>query len=169
MRSESQNTALGVKITALLLAGGGLLGLASVPIALVAFPQQLLSQPPLKVAFGGFYLFLDGWCTWIGFDLWRGKSHALKWARIIFALQIPYVTVPGFSYLFQTAGVTVQLFFSSHGYNLKLGSYISIFVSPLIEGYAFGVNIVAIAALIYLTRLQSLTYEMKKDSRLGLI
>jgi hypothetical protein len=48
------------------------------------------------------FLALFVWCVMAGVRLWRGEAKGWKWATILFALQIPVLTVPGLTYEFYT-------------------------------------------------------------------
>jgi len=48
------------------------------------------------------------WSMFTGFHLWRGHNSGRKWATILFAMQIPILTVPGFSYEYYT-GLSVKV------------------------------------------------------------
>ncbi|HSK44740.1 MAG TPA: hypothetical protein VLA83_12725 [Candidatus Binatia bacterium] len=68
--------------------------------------------------------------------------------------QIPSVSFPGFAYYFYT-GFTLYLSLNTMpsvlvGFQFELGSAMKIAISSEIEGFAFGLNLVAIAALYLL-------------------
>lgn len=56
----------------------------------------------------GLYLVIFGWCVWTGVDLWQGKPQGYKWAKVLFAAQIPVITFPGFTYHFEVGGLVIQ-------------------------------------------------------------
>ena len=95
-----------------------------------------------------------GLCTWTGVELWRKKPTAYRWAQILLIAQIPSVSFPGFAYYFYT-GFTLYLSLNTMpsvlvGFQFELGSAMKIAISSEIEGFAFGLNLVAIAALYLL-------------------
>jgi hypothetical protein len=104
----------------------------------------------------GVFVVIFGLSTWTGIDLWRGKERAYKWAKILFAAQIPQVSLPGFAYHFYSALVLFLAYSrqtdSKLGLNFELGSSIALWFSPQTEDLAFGVNLVALTALILLIK-----------------
>ena len=153
--SEKLPAAKGLKIISLLLMLGGCFGVALT----VAFDFGLLTTSGMSifsptVAIAGVFIVIFGWCVWTGIDLWRGRRQALPWAKILFAIQIPTLIVPGFSYEFHT-GFVVRIMASVPfrlGANFNFGSSFSFYISPSIHGFAIGVNIVAVIVLVYLMR-----------------
>jgi ABC-type xylose transport system permease subunit len=92
-RNTAPSGKTGVKLIALLLIIGGILGAA------VGFWSELqfLRQVPARLtALKGLFVMLFGWCAWTGFDLWKDKPKAFTSAKIIFLAQIVNFTVPGF-------------------------------------------------------------------------
>lgn len=99
------------------------------------------------------FLGVFGFAVWIGIELWVGKPRGFKWAKILMLAQLPSVTIPGITYRFQTLGFTIPLF-SSEGVHtdFKIGTSLTLYFSTDIQGFALGVNVVAIIALICLWR-----------------
>lgn len=153
--SGSISESKGTKAISLLLILGGALGVALA----VAFDVGLLTNSGTSffspsVAITGAFIVIYGWCIWTGVDLWRGRRQALTWARILFAIQVPSIMVPGFSYEFHT-GFMLRIVAGGglrFGFNFHLGSAFTFYFSPSIHGMALGVNIVAVIVLIYLVR-----------------
>jgi len=145
----------GMRIVALLLIIGGALGVGLT----IWLDTQLLMSSQLSVlssaaAIAGVFICLFGWCVWTGIDLWRGRRKALKFAMILFALQIPVITVPQFSYRMYT-GLMLQIRVLSGGQvdtGFQFGSAFGFYISPEVQGLAIGVNLVALFVLIYLIR-----------------
>jgi hypothetical protein len=95
---------------------------------------------------------LFAWSMLTGFRLWRGQRRGLTWAAILFAMQIPILSIPGFSYEYYT------------GFSLKImGGHVEKPVSisigatgdlnvfdPLVTNTAYGLNLLALAATTYL-------------------
>jgi hypothetical protein len=170
MSDAPVSVSLEVKLIALLLIAGGLLGVGLGLGAYTEIIRQSALRSPLNVAFSGLYIALFICCIWAGVGLWRGRPQGYKWAKVLFGAQIPTITVPGFTYAFQTLGVTIRLLLGQAGprINLRLGSSISIYVSPAIQDLVVGINVVAVFALIYLVRVTSPSYAGSKD-KFGLI
>ena len=109
-----------------------------------------------RLAFISLFFLAFSWCVWVGIDLWRGKPRGYKWAKVLFILQIPNISFPGFAYQFY-AGLMLCLSFSREAASMlniefQLGSSIKTLISSKIEDLVVGVNLVAIAALIYLIK-----------------
>ncbi len=144
--ADSEKPTIGTRFLALLLTGGGIAGIG-VFIWLATKSQMHASL----LVFLGLFVLLFAWCSWKGVDLWRGKRSGYRWAKILFAAQIPVVTLPGFHYEFYT-GLNLALMFGDGGGNLplNLGSSISLYFSPQVVGTAYGINLIALSALVYL-------------------
>jgi hypothetical protein len=105
-------------------------------------------------AIAGVFIILFGWSAWTGLELWRGRRQAIKFAQILFAIQIPVLTLPGFSYQFHT-GFLVQIAVLEgvrFNFGFHLGSAFNFYISPEVQGLAIGINLVALFVLIYLIR-----------------
>jgi len=88
-----------MRLVALLLILGGAIGVGLtiwLDVNLVMSSQIRIFSSATAIA--GVFILIFGWCVWTGVDLWRGRRQALKFAMILFAMQIPVITVPGFSY-----------------------------------------------------------------------
>jgi len=143
----------GIKIVALLLLIGGVLGVgvsAWLDLGLLGSSQLQATS----VVITGVFILLFGWAAWTGFELWRGRRQALWMAKVLYALQVPVFTFPGFTYELHTGlAVRFMLFNGLNlNFNFHLGSTFSFYISPEIQSVALGVNVVAVAALIYLDR-----------------
>ena len=150
-----------IKLIALLLAIGGIVGVGICGWTCVklAFYQ---SQPIFSLATGLLVVFaiIFALCTWTGVDLWRGKPRAYKWARVLFALQIPAITIPGFAYQFYTG--MLLLAYWNHGEgklgaDFELASSFTFTISSRIEDSIVGINLIALAAFIYLLSISQKT------------
>ena len=99
-----------------------------------------------------FFACIFGWATWTGVELWRNEPRAYKWALILLAFQIPNITIPAFAYQFYT-GLSVLVSFSppaNVGFEFHLASLIAFQASPNVPDVIVGINVVAVAALIWL-------------------
>lgn len=88
-----------------------------------------------------------------GVLLWRGKANGRKWSTILFAMQIPVLTVPGMSYEIYT-GLSIKAFGGDPGpsFAFNLGANANFYLDTNIASTIYGVNIFALGAFIYLLR-----------------
>ncbi len=162
----TKNAELYRKLVAVLLGVGGMAGLSTA----LWTETRLLSLHGgnrITAALMGLFAFIYGASTWIGIDLWRKKPSAFTWAQVLLVAQIPTVGFPGFAYYFYT-GLTLYLSFSTRpdvvtGFEFQLGSAFRLQISREIEGFAWGVNLVAILAL-YLLGKSRASIEFKQAS-----
>jgi heme A synthase len=138
------------KLVALLLIVGGTVGMLIALWAELQFLEKQFSTYYRTAALMGLYAFIFGLCTWTGFDLWREKPHAFKWAQILLVAQIPSIAFPGFAYTFYTGFALYFPLSMLASFRFQLGAVITIDISPEIEGFVFSLNLVAIAALYLL-------------------
>ncbi|HEY1525471.1 MAG TPA: hypothetical protein VGH51_04465 [Candidatus Angelobacter sp.] len=141
------------KLVSLLLIVGGIAGVA---IALWSELQFLQTQAAANraAALMDAFALIFGACTWTGVELWRKKPAAYRWAQILLIAQIPNISFAGFAYYFYT-GFTLYLSLNTMpsvlmGFQFELGSAMKIAISSEIEGFTFGLNLAAIAALYLL-------------------
>lgn len=158
-----------MRIVALLLILGGALGVGLT----IWLDVNLLMSAQIRIfssatALAGVFILLFGWCVWTGVDLWRGRRQALKFAMILFALQIPMLIVPGFSYYFYT-GLQLRIAMLTGGEidaGFKVASSgFNLYISSDVEGFAIGVNLVALFVLIYLIRVWRELADEKADEK----
>jgi hypothetical protein len=106
------------------------------------------------------------WNAFIGFRLWRGTPYGLKWAPIIFALQIPIADTPWFRYEWFTGayvGLLLRIF--SNAASSSFGSTFAFEVGANYQfnfhigntvnndnGIVIGANVFAIIAFVMLLR-----------------
>jgi len=151
--STNRRHNLGIKLLALMLMVGGVAGVA-LSMAFLVLRVRLIF-----IFFGLLFVLVFGWSALKGLDLWKEKPAGYKWARILFAAQIPLFVVPGFSYWFYT-GLNVWLTihyggpgasgFTNVGVQFNLGSALDLYVGYPVENITLGINPIAIGALIYL-------------------
>src|SRR5581483_4978363 len=140
------------KLVAVLLALGGLVGII---IALMSETAMLSSSGrAFNTALVGFFAFLFGFSGWTGVDLWRNKTHAFQWAQVLLVAQIPIISFPGLAYHFYT-GMVLYLQYDQtsstiFSFQAQLGSAIGFRISSSIEGFVFGINLIAVIALYLL-------------------
>jgi len=97
------------------------------------------------------FVWIFVWSALSGLRLWRGKAGGWKWATILFAAQIPVLTVPGMTYEYYT-GLSYKVMGGHVTENiaLALGSQAKLYLDTRITDLAYGVNLFACAAAIYL-------------------
>jgi hypothetical protein len=158
----------GVKIIALWLAIGGAVGLG---LAFYSETQMFMSGNFYLTLFFAFFVVLFGGSAWAGFELWRGSPYALTLARISLALQLLNFTVPGLYFSGFLVGARVYAMIGSCRPNLAFGfdlnSMIYFRLSPDIDCWRIGVNFLALAALVYLSKAGR--PEEPKQSNIGLL
>jgi hypothetical protein len=143
------------RFLAALLIVGGLFGAAIFlyPIGRILYdanrgvqPIQWVSLLPLVVL-----LALFAWSAIVGVRLWRRESRGWRWAAILFAMQVPILTVPELRYEYYT-GIAIE-FMGGHAANrlsLELGSAASVLLGGRISDPIYGINLFALVAVIYL-------------------
>lgn len=137
------------RFLAVLLAVGGVAG-----IGVSAWMGYTFVQTHwIYILFAGALAALFVWSVNAGVRLWRGEPKGWKWATILFALQVPILTVPGLSYEFFT-GLAVKIVGGGPELNFafNFGANANFYLSTETTGLLYGVNVVAILALIYLLR-----------------
>ena len=149
--SATAKRSIGLRAISILLILGGIAGIA---VALWTEANTVILSHMIFLACA-FLVF--GWSIWVGFDLWKGKPQSYKWAQVLFLMQIPSVSFHGFSYQFYL-GLVFSLSFtretaSKLNVEFELGSLLNFQVSAGIETLIVGVNVIAVAALIYLFRI----------------
>lgn len=153
MSKKDGSPGVGVKLVASLLMFGGIFG---VVVGLYQEWQLLTTVGVRLAALTGLFVLLLGSCVWVGFELWHGEPWAFKWAKIIFAAQVPIFSVSGFAFDGFFTGLRVYLAISERPPNLRFGfnlsSGIHFVLGPQVDYWLFGINLVAVIALIHLVR-----------------
>jgi hypothetical protein len=168
MDTQSASPGKGVKSVALLLMLGGIFG---VVVGLYQELQALTNFGIRAATMTGIFVLLFGWCVWVGFELWHGEPWTYRWAKIIFAAQIPIIVVPGFAFDGFFTGLRIYFIISDRAPNIRWGfnlsSSIHFLFSSQVDYWLFGINFLAVIALFYLIRATS-AKEPVKD-KFGLI
>ena len=148
-----------LKLVALMLMLGGVVGAVLFVVGVVVQLSQ--RSPAALLTLIGLLVFL--WTIFKGYDLWRKVPAGYKWARILFAAQIPIINVPGFLYWFYT-GLAVSLThqsatiggagFTKLGVYFHLGSELNVWIGAQHFSFVLGINPLALVILIYLSRLK---------------
>ena len=159
---------IGLQLIAFWLIIGGALGLV---LAFYSETQTLLAGHYYLTLVLALFVLLFGGSAWAGFELWQGKPYAFTLVRISLALQVPIFSVPGFSFSGFVVGATAYAAAGTCRPALQFGfgltSVINVQISPEIECTKIGLNLLAVAALLYLTN--SSRFQEKKQSNFGLI
>src|SRR4051794_33949215 len=140
----------GARIVASFLFAGGLLGLVGSTPALYHSVQ--LRQVPAEIS-GILSIGLFACCIPTGVAVWQIKFTGLKWAKLLFAIQVPMFSIARFSYEFSTfLSLRVMIGNTAHHIGGNVGSSSNLNLLPQPSGFLFGINIVAVLVLVYLIR-----------------
>ena len=143
----------GMKLISLLLIVGGVTGAT---FGWWAELQVLRQGTIAATVLYGLFVLLFAWSAWTGFELWKGKPQAVRMAQLILAAQIPNFTIPGFSFDGFYTGLRVYFMISERPPILRLGfnlqSALYFVVSPEIDYWLFGINLLALVAFVHLIR-----------------
>ena len=113
------------------------------------------------------------WSALTGLSLWLGKPGGYRWAKILFAAQIPIISVSGLQYWFYTGlnvwltvsgGVSNSVSFHNVGIGFNLGSSLSMWLGLHSAVYTVGINPVAIAILIFLSKVRPLSMQQASEA-----
>src|SRR6516164_9480917 len=147
----TRETKYGARIIAFFLLAGGLLGmLASAMTIYQSFQQHRV----VAVVSGMIATALFAWCIPIGVALWRTTPKGFKWAKLLFAVQVPVFSIARFSYEFSTFfSFRFMIGNTTHYIGGNIGSSSNLTWLAQSEGFLFGINVVAVLVLLYLIRL----------------
>ena len=148
--SSKGNVKYGARIIAVFLVVGGLLGILSLVMMHFHLAQQHQSLPVISSVIS---VALFAWGILTGIALWRATPRGFKWAKILFALQVPVFHVVRLTYEFSTGfSFRVMIGNTNRYIGGDIGSSLNFDVSPQSLGFMFGINIVAVTSLVYLIR-----------------
>lgn len=138
----------GARFVSFLMIAGAMLGILS---SVFLAPRLAQEHRPYRVAVAVVSVAVFAWAAVKGIDLWRGKPGGYRWAKVLFALQIPAVSVARFSYEFST-GMSARVMFghSNRRFGADIGSSLNLLISPEPQGWMLGINIVAVIVVVYL-------------------
>jgi len=153
MKTENSgrgNMRYGARIIAVFLVAGGLLGILSLVMMHYHLAQQHQSLPVISSVIS---VALFAWGILTGVALWRATPRGFKWAKILLALQVPVFHLARLTYEFST-GFSLRVMIGNTNRNIggDIGSSLNFDVSPQSLGFMFGINVVAVIALLYLIR-----------------
>lgn len=139
-------TSAGVRVLAVFLIVGGLVG-----IGLAIWMVVLGMNQPLFAVFAVFIAALFAFACWQGLQLWKGTPGGYRWAKVLFAAQIPALSVGGLTYGFYTLlGASLRLGTGVSKFDFNIGSAFNLMHSPESQPTYVGVNVVALLAFAYL-------------------
>lgn len=150
MSDQTKSVGKDIRLIAILLIVGGIFGIGLA----VWLGLQASSQQPAFAFYGLVFGAVFAWSAWKGISLWKGRPDGYKWAKILFAAQIPILSLPYFAYEFYT-GLSLRLIFGQVNSNIGfgLGSSIEFYVSPEIRNTVFGINLIALIVFVYLVKM----------------
>lgn len=140
-----------IRYLAILLIVGGGTGIFGIILNVWTDYSGLKKQPLLVYIEIAGAAAVYSWTILKGIDLWRSLARGYKWAKVLFIAQIPVITSPLLKYAFYT-GVGIDLVFGhvdSH-FQIHLGSGFTLYVDPSITKQVYGLNLVALIALVLL-------------------
>lgn len=151
MNNESRgNMKYWTKIIAFSLVAGGLLGIVGSILLGSQFAQQHQSLRAISAIISAA---LFAWGILTGVALWRATPRGFKWAKLLLALQVPVFSIVHVSYEFSTFfSFRVMIGNTTRHIGGDIGSSSNLYFSAQSLGFMFGINIVAVIALLYLIR-----------------
>jgi len=150
---------IGVRIVAVLMMVGGIVGVIGA-IRLVLYWAARDESLPFVVHCCSIPLF--AWTAFVGWNLWRGQTRFLRWAAILFGLQVIVFGVGGFAYEFSTGlsariavgGFMVPMPPPSHNLSIgaNFGSSLNLNLTRDDSRWMVGINVVALIIWLYVLR-----------------
>ena len=135
------------RFLAALLVAGGVLGIG------IAFwlGYRFVQVHWVYILLAGAFFALFLWACVTGVRLWRGNARGWKWAAILYASQIPVLTVPGLRYAWYT-GLSLKLAGGNvvRAFSFDFGAAADFYLDTKITDVVYGINLFAIFALSYL-------------------
>jgi hypothetical protein len=142
-----------MRFFAAMLIGGGIVGTTVVLImGIRLIPQNLLSILPMAALAA-----LFAWSALTGVRLWQGTPYGRKWAPILYASQIPILSVPGLRYQWFTGAKFGPLLRFSDGatdasITANIGANGQFYFGSAAPEIVLGINLFALVALVLLVR-----------------
>jgi len=156
---SGRSTPVAARALALLLLVGGVLGI----VTAIMVGQRLLRAHWIYAIIIAAFIYLFAWSALTGFRLWRGDPRGWKWATILFAMQVPVLTVPGLSYEYYT-GISTKIMGGHVGkhFDFSLGANAQFYLDTRIVHLLYGVNLFALAATVYLLLIRLRGHRARK-------
>jgi hypothetical protein len=151
MREQASHTAKSnavSKVVGAVLILGGLLGIASsIPMVLHFAHQDQIAQMISTLVIAALFV----WGIPTGIGVWRESPRELKWARVIFALQIPVFSIGRLVYQYSNLfSIRLMVGNTTHNLGADIGSSGNLDLLPHSPGFMFGINLFAVIVLAYL-------------------
>src|SRR5262245_39501852 len=158
-------TKYGARIIAFFLLAGGMLGMLGSALTVYHSVQQ---HWVLAGVSGMLSTALFAWCIPAGAALWRTTPEGFKWAKLLFAMQVPVLSIARFSYEFSTFfSFRLMIGNTTRHIGGDVGSSSNLNLLPQSFGFLFGINIVAVLILLYLIRSSRVLYARDKHPATG--
>lgn len=129
---------------------GGLFGIG----IMFTLGASLLEQGWLNVLLLCLFVLLFGWAVWVGIALWQGSVYGRKWSCVVYALQIPMITLPGLVLQWYTGAYLGPVWrFATETtfiFSMEVGATAQFFIGSRVSEPELGINLFAVAALIML-------------------
>ena len=130
--------------------GGGFLGV-TIAFSLLISPGLVVLGRLLVLPFIALYC----WGSWCGLRLLEGDESSLKANRLFWMLQIPHLMSPIAGYLFASGALFYVTFRPTDlnvGAIVRLGSQFEYSILQADKPLTFGVNLLAVGVVLFLTR-----------------
>ena len=151
MRERERNKAKSSyvsKIIGVVLILGGLLGIAASVPAVIHFAHRHQVMRMLSAIVG---IALFAWSIPTGVGVWRESARELKWAKILFALQVPVFSIGRLVYEYSNfLSLRIMVGNTSRNFGGDIGSSSDFYQLPHSPGFILGINVFACIALLYL-------------------
>jgi hypothetical protein len=150
--TEQKDIPLAVRASACLLIISAVLGIYLAAYGAANIVKLGLLLPlGFPSAFVASLFAISVWNIMKGIDLWKGKPKGYMWGKILFGLQTPIVCVPGFWYEYSPV-LNIRLLLDPAGMGITYapGPTFGLRFSQDMQCTTIGINLVALAALIYL-------------------
>lgn len=145
-KKQGKKVSMGIRFLSLCMIIGAIVSIGTIGFLSVKF----ITRPVLLLVFIPFVILFIVYIV-KGISLWKGKANAYKWAFWLFVIQIPIISIPGFSYHLFT-GLVIAYRYGDVASNLifNLGGGFNFYISHAIKAEYYGVNLFALVASIYL-------------------
>lgn len=130
---------------------GGAIGSMTFLLFLTQSPQFTFTNV-LTLVVGQLFF---GWSIWCGILMLEGAPSALRFNRILWALQIPFFQLPFFSY-FAFSGMRLLVTVNPNSFEMGLqwnilGAQIAYLIGTIERPNFIGLNVIAIAIVYFLS------------------
>ncbi len=140
------------RVFAMAMVGGGIVGAGMFAFAV---HDGLHDAGWTSWMFWLMWMALFAWAAVAGAGLWSGTQRGFRWAKLVFACQLPIVSLPGYKYIWFT-GASIAPTFDFTPQNttfslaLRAGAEGQAFVGAGLTTTSIGVNLFALAGLVFL-------------------